>query len=398
MMAKYLKAFFWRMLTLIKRLFLIAFCFLGKLLMDKEQALDLKNVKKILVIHGEHSSIGDAVIFSAILHPLRKRFPAARIEVLMRHPAEEVIKYNRNLDEIIPYTAEEGTNLLTQEFAPRKIAGMLRKRKYDLVITSEHAFRFIWLSYMTGARNRIGYDSEGRGFLLTKKVPYPKYEDRDRLELEYYLDLVRALGIEATPSREMMKINYSSKEKAVADRFLKENGIRNGDFTVGLHPGGGIWKKRWPLFKFAKLAELMIKKQRAKIIVFGGNEDGALAGQMQKMMKGKMANAAGKLRILETAALLEHCKLVVANDSAISHMAATTGAKVLTLFGVDSPKRWAPFGGSYIMRHRRLDKCGILCNYDYLYAIDACFDEKEPYCMNRISVEEVFGKIARIAK
>jgi heptosyltransferase-2 len=308
---------------------------------------------------------------------------------LIRHPAEEVLRYNRNADEIIPYMAEEGTNLFTQEFAPFKIREELQKRHYDLVITSEHALRFIVLSYLTGAPNRIGYDANGRGFLLTRKVKYPNYENRNRLEVEYYLDLVRALDISVKAEKGMMKINLSGMEREFAERFLKTQGIGRKDLMIGIHAGGGIWKKRWPLFKFAKLCDALMQKYGAKVIVFGNKDDVLLYSQMQRMMEGKIIIAAGKCTILETAALVERCDLIVANDSAISHIGAAMGAKVIALFGVDSPKRWAPFGNGYIMRHKRLPACDMLCNYDYLYSVDACFDAKTPYCMNLIEGGDV---------
>ena len=395
-MEKYIRAVFWRGLTWIKGILLSLFCFFGKLVMDKERKLDLEGISRILVIHAEHSSIGDAVLFSAMLFPIRKKFPKARIDVLIRHPAEKILEYNKNIDEIIPYTAEEGANLITREFAPLKIAAQMRKRKYDLVITSEHAFRFIWLSYASGARNRIGYDSQGRGFLLTKKVAYPEYQKRDKLELEYYLDLVRALGIEAKAEKGLLEVFISKKEEKFADGFLRDNGISKKDTIIGIHAGGGIWKKRWPLYKFAKLAGELAKMRKAKIIAFGGEEDVLPYNEMRKMTDAKFAIAAGKCNVLETAALVGRCKLVIANDSAISHIASGTNARVIALFGVDSPIRWGPFGNEAIMKHERRRECGIICNYNYLYAIDDCFESKAPFCMNLIEVADVMKETRKI--
>ncbi|MFH1750962.1 MAG: glycosyltransferase family 9 protein, partial [Candidatus Micrarchaeota archaeon] len=349
--------------------------------------------------------IGDAVLFSAMLRPIRDRFPGAKIDVLIRKPAQEIIKYNKNLDGIITYNAENASNIITQEFAPLKIARMLRRRNYDLVVTSEHAFRFILLSYLTGAKIRLGYDFEGRGFPLTVKVPYPEYPKRDRLELEYYLDLVRALGINVRPKREWMEIKTSRTEEAFARKFLAENGIAKNSLLVGIHAGGGIWKKRWPIYKYAKLADELALRYGAKIILLGGTEDAALYGQMlrivgaraQSKRLGNIVSAAGKASIRETAAIVSKCDLVVCNDSAISHIASAQGVRAIALFGVDSPKRWGPFGGISIMKHSRLPECSLLCNYDYLYAVDKCFDDKAPYCLNLISVEDVMEKVASLA-
>ncbi|MEK6954536.1 MAG: glycosyltransferase family 9 protein [Candidatus Micrarchaeota archaeon] len=388
-----LRAYFWMMLTSMKKAALFAILLPLNFLIRMEKAPDLRAVKKILIIHGEHSSIGDAVLFSALLAPIRRKFPKAKIDLLIRHPAQEVLKYNENVDAIIPYTEEEGANLLTQEFAPLKIAGMLRGKNYDMVINSEHALRFIILSYLTGARIRVGLDLAGRGFFLTRKVAYPPYKNRTKLELEYYLDLARAIGIEQKANAPDMRISYSSKEKKFAAKFLKENRIGKNAPIIAIHAGGGIWKKRWPLYKFAKLCDALISGYGAKIIALGGKDDAKLYGQMEKMMKGKICIAAGRTSILETAALIDKCNLAICNDSAISHIASAAGIRVIALFGVDSPIRWGPFGNIAIMKHKRLPACNLLCNYDYLYALDECFDEKNPYCMDLISVEDVMKEV-----
>ncbi|MFH0971160.1 MAG: glycosyltransferase family 9 protein [Candidatus Micrarchaeota archaeon] len=393
-----LKAYFWRMLTLMKKGALWAFTLVGSLFFNKSAPLRLGGARRILVIHGEHSSIGDAVLFSGMLHPLRRKFPRAKIDVLIRHPAENILQHNPNCDELIPYAAEEGTNLLTQEFAPFKILEGLRRRNYDLVITSEHAFRFILLSYLTGAPNRVGLDLEGRGFLLTKKVAYPVYDKRNKSELEYYLDIARALGAKVRADPQIMQLHFSKEDAKFASKFLKQNGIGDSDFVVGVHAGGGIWKKRWPLLKFAKLADSLYEKYRAKIIAFGGKGDVELMRLMQKMMGTRLIVAAGKSTVLQTAALVGRCNLIVANDSAISHMAAASGVRVIALFGVDSPVRWGPLNNKAILKHKRLPACNLLCNYDYLYAVDRCFKTDVPYCMDKIGVADVLSEVERIRK
>ncbi|MBI5224945.1 glycosyltransferase family 9 protein [Candidatus Micrarchaeota archaeon] len=385
----YFRAYFWKILAIAKKVALFAVTSIGNIFFNKEKPLELGGVKKILVIHAEHSSIGDAVLFSSIFLPLRKKFPKARIELLIRTPADRILKNNPFIDEIIGYDAEKNANILTQEFAPFNIAGELKKRKYDLVINSEHALRFIFLSFLTRAPSRIGFDFEGRGFLLTKKVAYPAYQKRTKLELEYYLDLVRSLGIETKAGKGMLRVFTAKKDEKFADSFLRENGIAKNDFIVGIHAGGGIWKKRWPLYKFAKLIGELAKSKGAKIIAFGGEEDATLYNEMKKMTDARFALAAGKSSVLETAALVGRCKLIIANDSAISHIASGTDAKVITLFGVDSPARWGPFRNTAIMKHKRRRECGIICNYDYLYAIDGCFDQNSPFCMNQIEVSDV---------
>ncbi len=391
------RSYLWRGLSFIKGTGLGIITFIGNAVFDKTAQLNLDEIRRVLIIHGEHSSIGDTVLFSSIFPPLRRRFPKAKIDVLIRHPVEEIIKYNPFLNEVIPYRAEEHTNLLTQEIAPFRLLEELKARDYDLIITSEHALRFIALAYLIGARNRVGFDLDGRGFLLTKKVKYPPYSARNKLELEYYLDLVRPLGVKIDARKELMRIFYSKKEERAAESFLKENGIMKNELVIGIHAGGGIWKKRWPLFKFAKLAEWLIEEYDAKVIAFGSGKDLELIKQMQGMMKGKLIVAAGK-NILETVPLVGRCKLVIANDSAISHIASTTNARVIALFGVDSPARWGPLGNISIMKHKRLPECSLICNHNWLYAIDGCFQEGKPYCMDAISLEDVKREVKRQLK
>ncbi|MEK6843064.1 MAG: hypothetical protein AABY04_01115, partial [Candidatus Micrarchaeota archaeon] len=58
--------------------------------------------------------------------------------------------------------------------------------------------------------------------------------------------------------------------------------------------------------------------------------------------------------------------------------------------------RWGPFGNEAIMKHERRRECGIICNYNYLYAIDDCFESKAPFCMNLIEVADVMKETRKI--
>ena len=340
-----LKMLLWKGLVLAKRIALRTICTIGNFAFRLERPLDEKAIRKILIIHADNASVGDTLLCSAILEPIRKRFPKARISFLAREPSEAILKHNPNIDELIVYSKERGANLATSQLIPLFYAKEFKREhgSYDLIITTEHALRFIIFSFLLGAKQRVGVDTEGRGFLLTKKVKAPYASKRSKHELEYYLDIARAVGAEIDEPEKYFKVYTGKDEEKEAERILGKNGIAKNAFMVGIHPGAGLKKNRWKKERFAEVCTELCREYGTKIIIFGGRGETELAEETKKLIDGKAVVATG-IGVLVAAALLKRCKLVIANDSGISHLAAAAKTRVLTLFGSDNPVRWAPYG------------------------------------------------------
>ena len=90
----------------------------------------------------------------------------------------------------------------------------------------------------------------------------------------------------------------------------------------------------------------------------------------------------------ELAAILKQCDLYVGNDSGITHLAAAVGTPVVALFGPTDHQVWAPRGKSVSILHGKTD-CAP-CSREKM---QVCPEQR---CMETITVEEVYGKVAKM--
>ncbi|MGE3465976.1 MAG: glycosyltransferase family 9 protein, partial [Pyrinomonadaceae bacterium] len=93
------------------------------------------------------------------------------------------------------------------------------------------------------------------------------------------------------------------------------------------------------------------------------------------------ANAAGRTTVRQSAALLEHCRLYLGNDTGTMHLAASVGTPCVAIFAaIDWPGRWLPFGNRNVCFRRRVECEGC-------HTAD-CFNARK--CLDLISAAEVY--------
>src|SRR5262245_21380384 len=128
--------------------------------------------------------IGDAVMSTPALQRLRDSFPHAQITLLTTPLTAELFKESPYFNEVIEYRRREtGAKALIE--SSRKI----RAHHFDIAILFQNAFEAALLAWMGGARLRIGFSEQGRGFLLTGRLHRgPRH--RDRHQVHDYLEIV----------------------------------------------------------------------------------------------------------------------------------------------------------------------------------------------------------------
>ncbi|NDY92415.1 glycosyltransferase family 9 protein [Ideonella livida] len=184
----------------------------------------------------------------------------------------------------------------------------------------------------------IGYDHEGRGFLLTRAVP----RQRGRHELEVYWALAQAaLGRdEPVPARIDLRLAPRHPERARA--LMQAHGLRPGAFIALAPFAGGTFQKlskEWP--GFAAFAQALRARGHTLVLCPG---PGAETETARRDYPGCVLLDGVDLGTY--AALLAQAALLVANDTGPGHLAAAVGAPVLTVIGPTDPAQWRPWGPS----------------------------------------------------
>lgn len=343
---------------------------LDKLFRNKKIGLP----RKILIL--ELWGIGDLVIMGSILRPLKKRFSKAGITLLSKSSAKDIFYCNKFIDNIIefdfPWTKHKGKYAFWRWdwVALIQLVRRLRKEKFDLALDARGDIRNNLFSFIIGVKRRLGYNYTGGGILLTDIVS-GDYEAQHKAES--WLNLLEYMGIETRDSRPYIDLPVEAAEWVGG--FLREKGIQGDDLLVGVHPGAGAKIRCWPLERFARTAEYLRDKYKAKIIVFvepnGYGSDIPIAGEHLKV----------KLPLRDVIKIIHRLKLLICNDGGLMHVANAMNVPLVAIFGPGYLNWFRPYlkDGAVIIR-----KDNFNCS--------PCFDycrHKEPLCLTSITVQEV---------
>ena len=303
---------------------------------------------RILVVKA--AGIGDLVLAVPALRGLRHRFPDARIDLLVTPKCSELLKYCPYVDDIHVIRTRGMFNRIRAADVPAVLVTLLRlrARRYHALVNLYHLFsdrgarRMHLLCRIVAADRWYGRDTDGRGGFYHASVP-DSWEDpavAPRHEVDWNRDVAALLGAE--DPGEGLEFRISDAERAAARRLLA--GLPRSAPRVLLHVGADAIYKRWPADRFAALGREVVRRTRSVLLVAGGPDDRGAAEAVCREAGGRALNLAGRLSILELAAVLEQASVAVCHDSGPMHLAAALGRPVVALFGPGRPERYGPYG------------------------------------------------------
>ena len=340
--------------------------------------------KRILIVRTDR--IGDVVLSTPVVKALRDNFNNAYIAMMVSPATKELVMGNPYLDEVIIYDKDRTHKGVLSSF---KFARSLRKKKFDLAIILHSTNRVNMIAYLAGIKERIGY-SRRLGFLLTKNIPYVKYKG-EKHEIEYNLDLLRSLNLKVDNAR--LLIPKDSRSEKWADDIFKSHGIdESKEKIIILHPSASCASRMWPIERFAEVAEELIRKYSARIVIVSGLHDIALSEKLESLISSPVINLGGKTTLMQLASILRRSTLMVSNDSGPVHIAVGCNLPVVVLFGRSqvglSPVRWGPIGAYDIVLHKKTG-CAVCLAHE-------CTNNFA--CLKSIEVGDVLAAVDGILK
>ena len=310
--------------------------------------------RTILLVQLDH--LGDAIISTVMLPPLRARYPKASIEVLAG-------PWNREIFEAAPEVDRVHVSRLNRFARGRRGLGWifsalwwglaLRRRRVDLAIDCRGEFPLGVILWLSGARRRVGWDCGGGGFLLTDSPPFVP----DRPEVDSRLALLAELGIRPRGEEVWRPVIHPSEQaRDRAERLLAELPRRSG---IGgplcvVHVGAGMRAKQWSAEHWRELIGRLVDRLGAQVVLVGSPGDRIIARQIAgRRPRAEVADWTGRLSVAELAAVLERADLALGADSGPAHLAAAVGTPVVVLFsGTNNPRQWQPAGTQvHVVRH-----------------------------------------------
>lgn len=283
--------------------------------------------------------LGDAVLSLPALRGLRARFPKAHIAVLARPWVAELYRREPCCDELI--ACGRGWRAML------KTARALRGRGFDCAILLPNSFESAAVVRLAGIPQRIGYNRDGRGLLLTTAAAAPKPGETPPHERYYYLELLRRAGlIETLPAEEPILLEGAAEARSAGRSRFEAMGYAAP--VVGVSPGAQNSRaKRWPAERFAAAAARVAGELGAAVAVFGSAQEYALAKGVAEAVRraGRpVLNLAGETTLSQFIEMAAACSLFLTNDSGAMHVASALGVPTVAVFG---PTEWlatAPAG------------------------------------------------------
>ncbi|HEY6009714.1 MAG TPA: lipopolysaccharide heptosyltransferase II [Geobacteraceae bacterium] len=346
--------------------------------------------KNILVLR--YRFIGDTILTVPFLRNLRRAEPDARIVWVVDPATADVVKGIPYVDELVfwdparPHGDGRGTHRTLRD--KLRFVRELHRRRFDKVYVLKRSLSSAIIALLTGARSRVGFNTEGRGPLLTTRVPYR----HDRHEVENFLAVLRADRVPVHDTH--LEAWLSADEQGFAARFLELHGVGAGEKLVGIHPFASNQVRAWHEENFIAVANELQGRYGARIVLFGGERDREPAARMAERIVPAPVMAVGETTLRQSMALLARCGLLVCNDSGVMHLGAALGVPLVAIFGPQSPVKFGPWG-----ERCRVVHSGFPCSPCRQKFFTECEPSPrgKPRCLEAISVQMVLDQVENIA-
>jgi heptosyltransferase-2 len=336
-------------------------------------ALPKEGIRKIL-IRGTNW-IGDVVMTLPAIAAVRETYPDARISILVKPWVADLLRLCPDVDEVMVYErpgVHEGLGGLF------RLVRELKTKKFDMAILLQNAIEAAVIAWLARIPVRAGYDTDARGFLLTR--PVKRTDEILRVhQTEYYLGMLMALGFKSRGKD--VKLKLQEKEILLAKEILQKRNIPEDSLIIGMAPGATYGPaKRWYPERFANVADRLIERFSASVLLFGSPGDHDIAQKVQESARSSLINLAGETTLREAISLIARCRLFVTNDSGLMHVAGALGVPTVAIFGSTNPLTTSPVGRKSVVitKNAPCSPClKEICPTDFS-------------CMDLITVDEVY--------
>jgi ADP-heptose:LPS heptosyltransferase len=297
-----------------------------------------RDIRRIAVFRA--LQLGDLLVAVPALRSLRAGFPEAEITLLGLPWAEEFARqFGHYVDRFVEFPGYPG--ILEAKADPERTARFLAEQRaygYDLVIQMQgDGMVSNRLVADLGGWITAGYYLGDPPASLTVAAPYPD----DRHEILRNLGLAQLLGCPDCGADLEFPLFLEDRRRAV--ELLGR--LQRSAPVVGIHPGARAPSKRWPPEHFAALADELVRRYGASIVITGSASEKESAREVLRCMDAGALDLTGRTSLGALAAVVSCFDLFVSNDSGPAHVAYAVGTASITLFGPVDPRRWGPLQG-----------------------------------------------------
>ena len=351
------------------------------------------SVDRLLVVMP--SWLGDTVMATPALRALRALYPNAHITALIRVAIRPIIEGCPWVDRIITVRSRRHRGTDGRRAGHVALARRLAAGRFDTAVLLPNSFRSALLTRMAGISRRIGYDRDGRGFLLTDRLLPRRGKDGfvPVSTRDYYLGIARYLGSNNPDPK--MALFTRPEQDAQADQLLEQVGFTPDDRRplVLISPGANYGDaKIWDARRFAQVADRCVSELGAVVAISGAPHERPILDRVLAAVKEPVADLSKlgvNLSLLKS--IVRRSSLVVTNDTGPRHVAAAFNVPVVTVFGPTDPA-WTTID----FPAERQVRVNVFCGPCQKKKCPLQNTADEHCCMTRVSAEMVFEQASEL--
>ncbi len=305
------------------------------------------SVERIIVMRA--LQLGDLLCAVPALRALRAAHPRATITLVGLPWANAFVqRFSGYLDEFIEFPGYPGLPERDPDIRrfPRFLAEM-HARDADLAIQMHGSGSIVNpITMLFGARQTAGYYQPGEYCPDPATfLPYPW----DEPEVRCHVRLMEFLGCPAQGER--LEFPLTRADEREFDALPEAARLAPGSY-VCIHPGARYRSRRWPVERFAAVGDAL-SSTGLHVVLTGSADEYALTASVARSMRAPSLDLAGRTTLGALAVLLSRARLLVCNDTGVSHVAAGLGTPSVVIASGSDVARWAPLDRQ---RHRVLWK------------------------------------------
>lgn len=356
-----------------------------KSLVPSSQFLAPKNILVNALVN-----LGDVVLTTSALALIKKIFPETKITMLVKPVVKDAVIDNPVVDDVIIFNYKAKENSFQKM---RELVREIRRRNFDLAISFDRKLRPALINFLARIPRRVGPskvfdDNKSRVTLLYTDVVEITHDLNKTLQAETYQEIVRKffkLEGHAEPV-------FPKKNSPVADELLAR--LPQTKFKIALCVKGTFPLKTWSKEYFAEVVRELEKNFDAAFFIVGAPNDRAYADEVIKEIRNEKTspqflvpssyhNFCGETSLTDLAELFRRADLFITVDTGATHIAATTGVKMITMYGCTSPDRWHPINKNAVVLTSREPCCPCT------FKAEECPTYPKPACLSNVTPAQV---------
>lgn len=282
--------------------------------------------------------LGDLLCTTPAFRALRKALPASRITLIGLPWAKAFVdRFLCYIDDFLEFPGYPGLPESVPQLEKIPIFFQtVQKKQFDLAIQLHGTGSLTNpITQLLGAQLNAGF------FQHHEYCPDPyrflPYPNNDH-EIHRYLRLIEFLEVPA--QGDGMEFPLFREDEKGFSSIQEAEGLRTGEY-ICIHPGARLLSRRWPAEEFAAVADALASTG-LKVVLTGSASEGKLTEGIQAGMRAPCINLAGRTDLGVLAVLLKNARLLICNDTGVSHIAAALSVPSIVIVTGSDPLRWAP--------------------------------------------------------